>query len=220
MNSITKRCYIALLLILTSSPTFCQSGDTVEAKQGVKVELGYMVISNSLNADDYYEFKSNIAKDNENSYIRGVNLKFTFPTRVKYLDVTAGALLIKCLDEIYLGYVNPASAYADAYNLNGGGVYLGISPKLKGKHFGLTSDLAVGVLSFKEYVSIVINDREPNVDEHNLKASYGLGAVSSVGFYVSFWKMGINPSLTCIFSGGASSSFTFWGLNIPITIQF
>lgn len=220
MNSITKRCYIALLLILTASPAFCQSGDTVEAKQGVKVELGYMVISNSLNADDYHDFKYMHVIDNANAFIRGANLKFTFPTRWKYLDATAGALLIRCLDESGTSAIDVSHINADAYNLNGGGVYLGISPKLKGKHFGLTSDLAVGVLSFKEYISIVNNVIAPYVDEHNLKASYGLGAVSSVGFYVSFWRMGINPSLTCIFSGGASSSFTFWGLNIPITIQF
>ncbi len=127
---------------------------------------------------------------------------------------------MKGFDEIDFGNIYPVSVNAHDYIINGGGVYFGISPKLKGKFISLTSMFGAGFFSFKEYVSIVNNIYDPFADEHDLKASYGPGAISSVGLGIRIWKLGINPSVVAIYSGGAGASFTFYGFNLPITLQF
>lgn len=185
-----------------------------------KLEIGYLHIYNQLNSDQYFKYKFNYATDNSDLDFGGVSLKLTYPTNFKNLDLVVGSVFIKVLNEFVQGHTNAGSILADDYVSNGGGVYWGISPKLKGKHVGLTSEFGIGVFSFKEYVSIVNNVREPFVDLHNTKASSGLGAISSVGMYANWGRLGISPSLVGIFSGGSNASFTFYGLQLPITYQF
>lgn len=199
---------------------YSQNKDIENDKNKPKIQIGYLHLYNKLNADNYFKLKYTNATDNSEANISGLNFKFDFPTKYQYVDITIGALIMKGLDEIDIENVNPSSINSHDYNINGGGVYIGISPKIKGKYIGLTSDFGIGVFSFKEYVNIVNNQTPPFVDEHNLKASHGLGAISSIGIYVNIGKIGINPSLTGIFSGGSGASFTFYGFYIPLYYQF
>lgn len=212
--------FILIFLLSLSNKMTAQDNDLGDKKDKPKLELGYLHLYNNLNADNYFEFKYPGATDNENVNLGGLNLKLTIPTKLQYLDVIVGTILMKGLDEIDFGYIDPQNVNACDYIINGGGIYFGIGPKLKGKVIGLTSDFAIGVLSFKEYMSIVNNTTEPFMDEHQLKASYGLGAISSVGVYINLGKIGINPSLTGIFSGGDKSGFVFYGFNFPVTWHF
>lgn len=91
---------------------------------------------------------------------------------------------------------------------------------LKRKHFGLTSEFAIGVFSFKEYIGIFNNTVQPYIDKFDKKASHGLGAKASFGAYVKFWKLGIHPTVDAIYSGGANASFLFYGMTIPLTYTF
>lgn len=48
-----------------------------------------------------------------------LNLKLTIPTKLQYLDIIVGTILMKGLDEIDFGYIDPhVNAYD--YIINGG----------------------------------------------------------------------------------------------------
>lgn len=210
-----------LLMFLSSSiHLFSQDKLLEERINKPKIEFGFLILNNNLNADNFFKFKYSNATDNGSATIGGISLKLNIPTKYEYVDIIIGSVFMKGFDVIDYGNINPNSVNSHDYIINGGGVYLGVGPKLKGKYIGLTSEFGLGVFSFKEYVSIVNNTQEPFVDEHNLKASYGFGAKSSVGFYINIGKVGVNPSLVGIFSGGSGASFTFYGLNVPLTYQF
>jgi hypothetical protein len=206
-------------MLFVSANLFSQ--DSSFLKKGVKpkVEFGVMRVYNSLNDDNYFNFIRIGSVNNGDMGIAGFNFKLQLETKYDWMDINVGTLMISDLHENVSGW-NPGNTNSSQYILNGGGVYCGISPKIKGRFIGLTSDFGIGVFSFKEYMSIFNNIVEPYVDEHNLKASYGLGAISSVGMYLNIGRIGINPSMFAIFSGGAGTSFTFFGFYLPIIYQF
>jgi len=210
----------SLVFLFSSTQLFSQDKNLGDKKNKPKVSIGYLYLYNNLNSDLYFDLKSTLLIDNADENMGGLNIKLDFPTRYEYIDIAVGALFMKGLSEFYLSGIYPPSINDCDYIINGGGVYIGISPKIKGRYIGLTSDFGVGVFSFKEYVSIVNNEVEPFVDIHNLKASYGLGAISSVGISFNIGRIGINPSLTGIFSGGSGASFTFYGFYLPLSYQF
>lgn len=176
-------------------------------------------MSNSLNYDKYASFKSSYGIINPTT-LTGVNLKVSVNSKYPFLDYFAGTMFMVGPDGLSSdSWVSGNTASSD-YVFNGGGVYAGISPKLKSKHFGLTSEFAIGVFSFKEYQAIFNNQIKPEVDYYEKKASAGLGAMSSIGFYVRFWRIGINPSINAVFSGSSSASFLFYGFTIPLSFQF
>lgn len=213
--------YFVLTVFLLSGIQLLSQEKWVDGtKAKPKLEIGYLDLYNNLNTDNYFKFKYSYSTDNGKANIGGLSLKINIPTKHEYLDIIVGSVFMKGFDEIDFGYVNPSSVNAHDYIINGGGVYFGISPKLKGKFIGLTSDFGLGVFSFKEYVSIVNNKIEPFVDEHNQKASYGLGAISSIGMYINIGKVGLSPSFVSIFSGGSETSFTFYGFNFLLSWQF
>jgi len=215
-----KHAVILLALLSSGLPSFSQEKWFDESNGKPGVEIGYLHLYNNLNADNYFRFRYRFATDNGDASIGGISLKLNIPTKLEYLDITVGSIFLKGLDLIDFGHVNPEHVNAHDYKINGGGIYFGVSPTLKGKILSLTTEFGAGFFSFKEYVSIVNNIYEPFVDEHNLKASYGPGAISSVGLGIRIWKLGINPSVVAIYSGGAGASFTFYGFNLPITLQF
>jgi hypothetical protein len=151
--------------------------------------------------------------------MNGLDLKFTLSTKIKYLDFIVGSMFLPGVDEGAWAWV-PGSTNSYDYKLNGGGVYAGISPKLKGKNIGLTSEFAIGVFSFKEYLAIFNNRDEPYIDAYEKKTSHGLGAMSSIGIYLKFGKLGVNPTVNAVFSGSSSASFMFYGFVLPLTLQF
>ncbi|MCP4552922.1 MAG: hypothetical protein GY834_12970 [Bacteroidetes bacterium] len=191
----------------------------VESKS-FQINIGYIHLSNYLNGDKYSRFKSSVAANNGETSMSGVSLRLTIPSEIKYIDFILGSMFLVGDDRLGSTSWTPGNTNSDDYTLNGGGVYFGISPKLKGKYIGLTSDFAIGAFSFKEYLSIFNNIYEPFVDEHNLKASYGLGAMSSIGMFINVGKVGVNPSIIGIFSGGSGTSFTFYGFDFSVTYQF
>lgn len=180
------------------------------------IELGYVQHNNSLNVDEYLKFKYIY---NNSDKLIGLNLKLVFPTEIEYLDFIVGSLIEKQNITRTHNVKNGITADYDKIH-NGGGVYFGIAPKLKWKYFGLTSEFAIGILSYKEYTGIFNNAYEPYVDEYIRKASSGLGAISSVGIYLQVGKLRINPNFQSIFSGGDQSSFLFYGFNLPVSYQF
>jgi len=215
-----KQTILFLSLFLSGLTSFSQEKWLDESNGKPGIEIGYLHLYNNLNADNYFRFRYTFATNNRDASIGGFSLNLKIPTKLKYIDFTVGSVFMKGFDETDFGNIYPGSVNAHDYIINGGGAYLGISPKLKGKFISFTSMFGAGIFSFKEYVSIVNNTTAPLVDEHNLKASYGLGAISSVGLGINIWKLGINPSVIAIFSGGSEASFTFYGFNLPITWQF
>lgn len=215
-----KQTVILIALVLSGLPAFSQEKWFDESNGKPGVEIGYLYLYNNLNADNYFKFKYRNATNNGDASIGGISLKLNIPTKLEYLDITVGSIFVKGLDLLEYGYVNPQYADNHDYIINGGGVYFGVSPGIKGKIFSITTEFGIGFFSFKEYVGIVNISRDPFADEHNLKASYGPGAISSVGLGIRIWKLGINPSVVAIYSGGAGASFTFYGFNLPITFQF
>lgn len=182
----------------------------VKEDLNIQFEIGFLAHLNILNEDNYLENKSPFGLD-DRRIMTGLDMRFILPTKFDFLDITIGSLVEKCWDEY--------NATSD-YILNGGGVYAGVSPKFKGRHFGITSLFAVGVLSYKEYFSYYSDSSTPVVDIYEKKSSFGLGAISSVGLYGKIGRIGINPQAQAIFSGGSNASFLFYGFLVPLTIQF
>lgn len=149
--------------------------------------------------------------------MEGLNLKFTFPSKVEFLDIICGVIAERDATT-YIGGISQGSG--SDYLLNGGGVYAGISPKLKGKHFGLTSELAIGVFSYKEVISVVRQNTSPAIDYNDRRTSAGLGGLASVGAYARYGRIGINPNFNMVISGGDNASFLFYGFTLPLTIAF
>lgn len=209
--------HFLIFLIFSSISMFSIAQKADVFSNGFSIEAGYLIISDHLNEDSYLSDKlaGQFLFDNGDGFsLNGMSLKITKNTKVEFLDIVCGALIIR--DR------NTTISNLSDENQNGGGVYFGISPKYKTKHFGLTSDFAVGVLSFKKYMHAYY--QIPNggnlIDEHETKTSQGLGAISSVGFYVSAGRFSLNPSFMLIFSGGANASFTYYGFNIPLVFKF
>jgi len=224
LTAMKKLIFLLLFLTVFSSNLFAQGQAETEREPRIMVELGVMYLLNLLNEDPYFQFRYNPAWIYHGQELGGLNLKFTMPTRHEFLDVIGGAMFMNAIalgqGERILGWPGPGLVNIQDHVINGGGVYFGISPKLGGRVFGFTSDLAIGVFSFKEYVAIVNNMTEPFVDIHSTKASHGLGAKCSIGMYLRIGRFGINPTILAIFSGGSGASFTFYGVNLPITFQF
>jgi hypothetical protein len=192
-----------------------------EKEQNIKpsIEIGYSVLFNNLNSDNYANFKSSLASW-ENTVLNGINIKFVVNSKHSFLDYFVGTTFMVGVDQLGSTSWTSVNTNSSDYVINGGGVYAGISPKLKKKHFGLTSEFAIGMFSFKEYQAIFNNTVTPVIDIYDKKTSSGLGAMSSVGFYLKIGKIGISPAATAIFSGSSSASFMFYGFNIPLTYQF
>ena len=209
---------IILLVIITTQLSLAQN-DNIKFSQ-IQIELGYSVFWNSLNGDYYYEYKTSLAPNSSGSTIGGINLAFSIPTRINYLDLCFGSFYLRGLDEYSSGGWTPGNTRSSDYLINGGGIYFGISPKLKTKYFGISTEYSIGVFSFKEYIAIFNNTREPYIDAYDRKASYGLGAKTSLGMYVKFGRFGIHPKFEALFSGGSDASFMFYGGTLPLTIRF
>lgn len=205
-----KKMMISVLMAVCTLPSVAQNGFLQPNK--LAVEVGYVLMHDGLNQDDYLSDKFVGRFSNSDYYsLNGVNLKFIVQTKNENLDLFFGTIFLRSRTEVI-------SNMSD-FTQNGGGVYVGISPKFKRKHFGLTSDFAVGILTFKRYQHAYQQHPISTIDGHETKASYGLGALSSVGFYVSKGRFSLNPSFMMIFSGGANASFTFYGFNVPLSIR-
>ncbi|VAW21300.1 hypothetical protein MNBD_BACTEROID01-369 [hydrothermal vent metagenome] len=214
-----KKRVVVLFITLSFVVTSIAQEVNESTFNNLQVDVGYLIQSNKLNEDNYYDFKYS-GYNIDNSTLEGLSVKFTMPTKRKYLDIIFGVLIGLGMDDYGSTSWSPGNTDSYDYKINGGGVFAGVSPKLKGKHFGLTCDLAIGVFSYKEYLGIYNNIYEPFIDSYERKASYGLGGLSALGFYVNFGKIGLNPNVNAIFTGGNNTSFLFYGVNIPLTYKF
>ncbi len=208
-----------LLLIFLTCCSFIVFSQEKEQIMKPSVEIGYSVLFNNLNSDHYANFKSSLPSW-DNTVLNGLNIKVAVNSKYSFLDYFVGTTFMVGADQLGSTGWAPGNTNSSDYVFNGGGVYAGISPKLKTKHFGLTSEFAVGVFSFKEYKAIFNNVNEPYVDFYDKNTSAGLGALSSVGFYLKAGRFGISPSVNAIFTGSSSASFLFYGFNFPITFYF
>jgi hypothetical protein len=196
-----------LLIFLLSLPLF---GQEIQKDKKIQVEVGLVFHKNDLNEDNYLNNKSPWGLSSDR-LMAGADLRFTVPSKLDFIDFTFGTIIENCWDEY--------DATTD-YKLNGGGVYAGISPKFKSKFFGFTSLLSVGVFSYKEYFAFYRESPLPVIDIYEKKASFGFGAMSSIGIYGKIGPVGIHPQAQAIFTGGNNASFLFYGFVIPLTIQF
>ena len=162
-------------------------------------------------------------KDESYSHIenlQALTLKIAIPTKRKYIDLLVGALIEQdLLDDSSSGFT-PGRTNSHRHILNGGGVFAGVRPVWKKQHFGLTSEFGLGAFSFKETFSHFNNVSEPYSDLHMEKYTFGLGGYSSIGFYIKAGKIGINPNINAVVTGGERGSFLFYGFSIPLTLQF
>ena len=202
-----KRTFLLLFLGLSLS-LFGQSEEKINK---IQLEAGFLFHWNNLNIDSYLDNRDPSGSASATGLV-GIDLRFSIPSKLDYLDFSFGAVLEKGWDQ----YLTSSTDYV----INGGGVYAGISPKIRWKNIGLTSLFAVGVLSYKEYYYYYSSIPDPGVDIHEKKASFGLGAMSSIGIYGKIGPVGLHPQVQAIFSGGSGASFLFYGFVIPLTIQF
>jgi hypothetical protein len=197
---------IILLFFCLSLDMFGQDEDV---KKDIRIDAGLIYHWNDLNIDSYQDrFGPGTTSA---SGLTGVDLRITLPTKIDFIDLAFGAIIEKCGDEYDTGNMD--------YVMNGGGVYAGVSPKIGGNHFGMTSLFAVGLLSYKEYFYFYSTIPDPDIDINQKKSSF-IGAVSSVGVYARFGKVGLHPQAQVTFSGGSNASFLFYGIIVPLTIQF
>lgn len=191
---------LLIVLILFPFASFPQG----EKMKGLSLEVGYNVLFNGLNEDNHLADAAGwLFTGNSMS---GLGLRVIKENQ--YFNIVAGCLIMADNNENF--------TTTSDYLLNGGGVYAGICPKIKGKHIGLTSEFAVGIFSFKEYITL----NDPPLILHEKNASSGLGGLSSVGMYVKFGRISFDPAVEVIFSGGANTSFLFYGIRLPLTIHF
>lgn len=207
IKSLTMKKIITFLLFIFSLPL---RGQEVKESSKIQIEIGFLYHLNDLNEDNYLDNKSPFGLSQER-LLTGLDLRFKIPTKLNFLDFVFGTIIERCGEEY--------QATTD-YKLNGGGVFAGISPKLCTKHFGVTSLIAVGVLSYKEYFAFYRDSPLPIVDIYEKKSSSGLGAITTIGAYAKFGPVGIHPQVQAVFSGGGNASFFFYGFVIPLTIQF
>ena len=211
--------FIPILMFCSLTVTLFSQEKTILFDH-LQMDFGYIYMRNRLNSDHYFSYiNRNRGLSNANTSMSGGNLKFTLPTKIKYLDLVFGTTFLVGNDDIGSSFWYPGYTNSTDYLLNGGGVYAGVSPKLKGKRIGLTSEIIIGVFAFKEYIIMFNNRYEPYVDIHEKRTSNGIGGMSSLGFYFKKGKIGINPSFNLIFSNGDKAGFVFYGFVIPITYQ-
>jgi hypothetical protein len=199
---------LILLFLGISFPLFAQEGGK---DVDIQLETGFLFHWNTFNIESYLDNRDPTGTANATGLV-GFDLRFTIPTKLDYLDFSFGTILEKGWDT----YLSSSTDYI----INGGGVYAGVCPKIKMKHFGLTSLVAVGALSYKEYYYYYSTVPDPDIDLHERKTSFGLGAIGSIGVYAKFGSVGIHPQVHAVFSGGSNASFLFYGVVIPLTIQF
>lgn len=200
-----------------------QNAVTVKEKKSFKVEFGWGMFYNEFNQDDYLNMNYPAYAIFGQDKMFAFNLKFTTETRYRNLDLIFGAITLIGQNSGSLTIDHAGYPYKMGYQylMNGGGVYAGISPKLKTKYFGLTSDFAVGLFPIKEYASAVVSSEEyPDFANVNQSKASVFGAMVSLGIYVKVWRIGINPTLNVIYAGGANTSFLLYGFMLPLTITF
>ena len=129
-----------------------------------------------------------------------LDLELEISTKYKNFNILIGSLVVPM--------------YGSNVVVNGGGVYSGLNTKVGGKHFGANINFAVGFFSFK------YNYYELNGTASSNNGTNGIGALSSIGLYFKFWKIGIAPNLRVVSSGSANTSLILIGFNVPITIEF
>lgn len=139
-----KQTIILLSLLLSGLQSFSQERLIGESNGKPGIEIGYLHLYNNLNADNYFRFRYTFATNNGDASIGGFSLNLNIPTKLKYIDLSVGSVFMKGFDEIDFGNIYPVSVNAHDYIINGGGVYFGISPKLKGKFISLTSMFGAG----------------------------------------------------------------------------
>lgn len=178
-----------------------------------RFEVGYIAHFNYLNQIDYIE--SGLEETLNTDYLMGLNLLLKYPIKKINLDLMAGVLF----EGSSVSSSNSESATGieshQSY-MNGGGVYTGISKGIGNEYIGITFDIAIAYFTYKD-VRIYYNSRiDPTVELNDSRYLGGFGALSSLGFYLRYKWIGINPKLNVTFSGDSASSLLLYGFILPI----
>lgn len=208
-----------LLIILVLMINLVAKSQEVSKKNNFNISVGYGFLYNDLNEDSYYWYKYQEYTVLEN--IENYSLKVEIPTKLKYLDITFGASY--AVDRLSYGdgdYCEQGVYGRGNEYLNGGSIYFGVSPKLKFKYFGLTSELNIGYYTYRHHFSSFDLTLNPPVDVNMTKETSGLGAQINAGVYLKLWRVGVNPKISYILSSDYDASFIFYGFEIPLNIYF
>ncbi len=143
------------------------------------------------------------AYDSATPDLYGINLELEFPTKNPRINIVSGTVFL--------------NSYKSTVTINGGGVFTGLSTKFGNEHIGANINFSAGIFSFKKITKHYdINFVETYIET---RATNGLGAISSLGFYVKFGRFGLAPNAQIIYSGGTDLSMTIIGFNLPILIE-
>lgn len=207
-----------LLFLLISLINLVAISQEVSKKNNFNLHFGYGFIYNDLNNDSYFWYK--YPDYDKFDMLQNYTLKVEIPTKLKYLDLIFGASFANDL----LYYADGDGCVQGAYGrgnqfMNGGSIFTGVSPKLKFKNFGLTSEIRIGYFTYREHLSFYDTVYE-KVDVHERIESSGLGAQINAGFYLKLWRIGVNPQANFILSADADASYIFYGFEIPLVLYF
>ncbi|NJK96984.1 MAG: hypothetical protein HC905_20535 [Bacteroidales bacterium] len=178
--------------------------------------MGYCYHSNKYNSDDFYLIR--YGEEYDPGHFNGLNIEVNMPTRLKNLNLLAGSIF-----EFGAMQHETDPSVPDGYGSdlvsNGGGVYGGINPHFGGKHIGIDFNLAIGAFSYKIY-RIKQDPSNPTLNFYDKQTSFGLGGISSFGLYLKAGRIGVAPAIQFIASGGKETSFLFYGITLPLTVDF
>jgi len=209
-----KKISIIFFLFILSMQVFSQR-DTLRL---CRVEFGWGFQFNQLNEDRYFSYMSENYSPFAES-MQGFTLRFSM-NYFENADLFFGAMVHLGTGKYGMFSYNPGSTNSTDYVLNGGGVFMGIRPHTRGKHFGLDAELAAGILAYKEYRVFYDNVSSPVPESVYDKKSSVFGGTAGIGFYLRGKTIGINPEFQVIMAGGNNGSFLFYGFNVPLTIDF
>lgn len=211
-----KKTLITLTIILL---WFTGISQETTKKNSFNISFGYGLLYNDLNEDYYMLYKYQGYTDLYS--LDNFSLKVEIPTKYNFLDLTFGATYT--VDKLEYGdnlsWVVGSYGRSNEY-LNGGSIYMGISPKLKFKYFGLTSEFCLGYYTYRQHLTLFDLTQNPTIDVHQVIETSGLGAQINAGVYFKIWRIGINPKISYVLSADSDASYLFYGFEVPLVLYF
>lgn len=163
--------FIFLIFLFSGLEIFAQTGTISSDNEDIMISLGYGIHSNSFNRNYDLEFKDGNYVHLDN--LQTLTFKIVVPSKKNNISFFAGALLEKDMSDNSSSGYTPGRTNSQRHVLNGGGVFAGVRPVWKSKHFGLTREFGLGAFSYKETYSHFNNISEPNLDINMEKNTFG-----------------------------------------------
>ncbi|MGB1295457.1 MAG: hypothetical protein ACPG6V_08235 [Flavobacteriales bacterium] len=183
-----------------------------------KVEFGVVFSDNSKNKIEPYSYVIDNYDTHFKDDVTSFDLKLVKSTKMNFLDLVGG--VIYTIGGDLSSNTKKKNSDFIYGQMNGGGVYAGARASHKKKHWGLTAEVCIGLLTYKDYLAVNKVEEDPKYTEFKTLSSGGLGSITSFGFYLEFGHFGVHPGYSLIFSGGSNGSFVLPSFRIPVTYSF